>query len=121
MKTKLAMLILVGLAVFLSVGPALAQGEIDLGRKFLVEGRITVIGENSFTVHVWDGHGAARRFIGQDLTLQVAPETRYRDCTSGCVPISFADLEVGDILDPAKGIASGDVFTALLVRVDNDL
>lgn len=121
MKRKLAMLMLVGVVTLLAAGPALAQGEIDAAGKFLIEGRITAIGENSFTVRVWDGHGAARPYIGQDLTVQVVSFTRYRDCTSGCMPISFSDLQVGDILDPVKGFASGGVFTALVVRVDNDI
>jgi hypothetical protein len=121
MKRKLAILMLVVVFALLSVGPALAQGEIDAPTKFLVEGQITDIDGSSFTVVVWDGHGAAHPYIGQELILQVLPKTIYRDCTSGCVPITFADLQVGDIIDPAKGTVSGGVFTARLVRVDNDL
>jgi hypothetical protein len=121
MKQRLAILGLVGVLALLLAVPVLAQGEIAAPAKFLVEGRITAIGTDSFTVKVWDGHGAARRYIGQELTLQVVPGTIYRDCTSGCVPITFADLAVGDIVDPVKGTASGDVFTARLVRVDNDI
>src|SRR5512137_3216671 len=105
MKRKLAVLILFGVIALLSVAPVLAQDKIYATTKFLVEGRITSIDENSFTVMVWDGQSAAHSYIGQELTLQVVPNTSYRDCTSRCVRITFADLEVGDIIDPAKGAA----------------
>ncbi len=121
MKQKLVVLLLVGVIALLSVGPALAQPAVQSSTKFLIEGRITAIGENSFTVHVWDGHGAARRLIGQDVELQVVDGTIYRDCTEGCVPITFADLQVGDILDPVKGMFRNGTFTALVVRIDNDI
>lgn len=121
MKKKLSVLMFVGVISLLSMAPALAQEKRSATTKFLVEGEITAIGDTSFTVQVWDGEGAAERYIGQELTLQVEPKTKYRYCQSRCMRITFADLEVGDLIDPAIGKASGEVFTIKSLRVDDSI
>jgi hypothetical protein len=120
-KKEMAILMLAAVIALFSAGTALAQAGGKVSAKFLVEGRITSIGAYWITVQVWDGEGAAHGYIGRELTLQTANDTIYLDCTSGCVPIRFNDLKVGDIIDPAKGRLNGDVFKTKRVQLDNDL
>lgn len=95
-------------------GQQLRQG----GQVFALIGTITALGTDSITVQVQGGNRLVRDYVGQELTVQVTEGTKYMRWTEGgSVPITFADLSVGDSTN-IRGLASDDLFTATRVTVD---
>lgn len=131
MKKRWMLLILVVLAMMIAATPALAarrgsqnQHRYEIGPQpndryaFALTGTITAIGADSITVLVHNGNRLVKPYIGQELVVQMADNTRYRQWTpDGCIPITFEDLEVGDTTS-IQGTVSEEVFIAARVTID---
>jgi len=82
-------------------------------------GTITAIDidNNTITVQVVDGNRFVWPYIEQELTVQVTGNTSFFEWyPDGRVPITFADVEVGDSTS-IHGTVAGDVCTADWVTV----
>ncbi len=115
------------LAILVIATPVLADAPRVVGgnehqyrvrQAFALTGTITALGTDSITVLVSTGNRLVRPHIGQELVVQVTGSTLYRQWTpDGCIPITFADLQVGDTTS-ISGTVSQGVFTARRVTVD---
>jgi len=87
-------------------------------QPFALVGTITALGADTITVQVQSGNRYVKPYIGQELTVQVTGSTRYMRWTAdGSVPISFADLNVGDATN-INGTLAESTFTATRVTID---
>ncbi len=99
------------------VPPAQKGNAQRLCGPFNLVGTITGIGDSTVTVQVASGNRLVKDFIGQTLTIQTTPSTRYLLRTSTeTVPITFADLQVGQKVSVQGTLADG-VWTARRITV----
>jgi len=125
MRKKLVILAMVALITLVAVTPVLARrggpggsGGGGQPQLFALVGTITAIGSDTITVEVVDGNRLVWLYIGQELTVQVTGNTSFFEWHSdGRVPITFADVVVGDSAS-IHGTVASDVFTADWVTVD---
>jgi hypothetical protein len=118
-KLTVALLVLVILAA--TAMPALAAGGPPPARgksgSFTLAGVITAISGTTLTVQVIGGNPMVREYVGRALTLQTTTSTRYLLKTDvGVVPITFADLAVGQKAS-ASGAVANNVWTAARITV----
>ena len=118
-KLTIALLVLVVLGA--TAMPALAAGGPPPVRgksgSFTLAGVITAINGKTVTVQVTDGNPIVREYVGQTLTLQTTSSTRCLLKTdTGTVPITFADLAVGQKVS-ASGAVANNVWTATRITV----
>ena len=118
-KLTVALLVLVVLTA--TAMPALAAGGPPPVRgksgSFTLAGDITAISGTTVTVQVSGGNPIVREYVGQSLTLQTTSSTRYLLKTdTGTVPITFADLAVGQKVS-ASGKVANNVWTAARITV----
>jgi hypothetical protein len=129
MKRKLIIVAMVTL-LLATAAPAWAAGGGEGNRggdqvrhqqarqPFALVGTITALGTDTITVEVQSGNRQVKPYIGQDLTILVTGSTSYLHWTSaGSVPITFADLGVGNSTN-ISGVLSGSTFTATRVTID---
>ena len=113
---------LVCLALLLvAVAPALAAGGPPTGHgrnsTFALVGTNSGIDGTSVTVQAVGGSKAIHTTIGQPVTVQTTDSTRYLLRTeSGAVPITFADLQVGQPVS-VMGTVSAEGYVALRITV----
>jgi hypothetical protein len=122
-KVTMTLLVLVVLAA--TAMPALAAGGPPPVRgrsnSFTLAGIITAINGTTVTVQVTGGNPMVREYSGQTLTLQTTSGTRYLLKTdTGVVPITFADLAVGQKVS-ASGTVANNVWTAARITVGANL
>ncbi len=118
-KVWIALLVLVVLGA--TAMPALAAGGPPPVRgksgRFTLAGVITAINGTAVTVQVAGGNSTVRAYVGQTLTLQTTSSTHYLPRTgTGTVPITFADLAVGQKVS-ASGTVANNVWTAMRITV----
>jgi hypothetical protein len=118
-KLTMALLVLVVLAA--TAMPALAAGGPPPVRgkigSFTLAGVITAINGTTVTVQATGGNLMVREYVGQTLTLQTTSSTRYLLKTdTGTIPITFADLAVGQKVS-ASGTVANNVWTAARITV----
>lgn len=112
------------LALFMiavTVLPVMAASEAAAGPKapFALVGKITAIDSaaGTITVKVYKGNRVVQPYRGQEVVLNTAAATRYLSKTSAAavsVPITFADLMVGQAVSAQGRLADG-VWTAARV------
>jgi Domain of unknown function (DUF5666) len=134
MKKRLAILALVAVVTLVAVAPALASGprqgrgqvfeeQKQMGKPpsqqlFTLVGTITAIDGGAITIQVRSGNRPVRPYVGQELTVQLTENTRYRQWTpNGCVPIDLVDVSVGDTVS-VQGVVGDDTFVARRVTID---
>ncbi len=119
MKRWMGLLLAVVL-VAASAAPALAAGNKPPKRMpFNLVGRITAVdaGAARVTVEVLRGNQVVRPYVGKTVTLQTDAATRFLKKTeTGTVPITLADLQVGDAVS-VQGRLAGEVWTAYRITV----
>ncbi len=115
MKRLALFVFLIGL-VFASASPVSAARN-DLGGTFALTGRITAIGDGAVTVQVLGGNKLVKPYINQPLTVTVTASTRFllKEGTT-VIPITFADLKVGDPVS-VNGTVANQVWTAARITV----
>jgi len=118
-KVWVALLVLVVLVA--TAMPALAAGGPPPVRgksgSFTLAGVITAINGTAVTVQVTGGNPIVREYVGQILALQTTSRTRFLLKTdAGIVPITFADLAVGQKVS-ASGTVANNVWTATRITV----
>jgi len=118
-KVTIALLVLVVLVA--TAMPALAAGGPPPVRgksgSFTLAGVITAINGTAVTVQVTGGNPIVREYVGQILALQTTSRTRFLLKTdAGIVPITFADLAVGQKVS-ASGTVANNVWTATRITV----
>jgi len=129
MKRRLFVMAMVVL-MLATAAPALADGRGEghpggdqnrhqrARQPFALVGTITGVDTDTITVEVQSGNRYAKPYVGQELSIQVTGSTRTMRWTSaGSVPISLADLSVGDSAS-INGLLSEDTFTATRVTID---
>lgn len=128
MKKIAWLCVIVGLLAVTAM-PTLAAGGPPPGGKsskgarapFALAGTITEISGTGVTVQVVSGNRLVKDYIGQSLPLQTTSKTRYLLKTpSGTVPITFADLEVGQDIS-VNGTLADNVWTANRITVGASL
>lgn len=119
-----ALLLLTLVIVAAMATPALAAGKTPPKRQpFNLVGRITAVdtGAATVTVEVLRGNRVVKPFIGKTVTIQTDAATRFLKKTdTGTVPITLADLQVGDAVS-VQGRLAGDVWTANRITVGASL
>jgi hypothetical protein len=118
---KLTIALLVFVVLVATATPALAAGSPPPVRgksgSFTLAGVITTINGTAVTVQVTGGNPIVRAYVGQTLTLQTTSSTRYLLKTdTGTVPITFADLAIGQKVS-ASGTIANNVWTAARITV----
>ncbi|MCX8068611.1 MAG: DUF5666 domain-containing protein [Anaerolineae bacterium] len=118
------LLLLVAVIVAMTATPALATGKTPPKRQpFNLVGRITAVdtGAGTVTVEVLRGNRVVKPFIGKTVTVQTDAATRFlKKMEMGIVPISLADLQVGDAVS-VQGRRAGEVWTAYRITVGASL
>jgi hypothetical protein len=90
-------------------------------RRVTLAGVITTINGKTVSVQVTCGNPIVREYIGQALALQTTSSTRYLLKTdTGVVPITFADLAVGQKVS-ASGTVANNVWTTVRITVGANL
>ena len=122
-KLTVALLVLVVLAA--TAMPALAAGGPPPIRgksgSFTLTGAVTAINGTTVAVQVTGGNPIVRPYVGQMITLQTTSSTRYLLKTdTGVVPITFADLAVGQKVS-ASGTVANNVWTTVRITVGANL
>jgi hypothetical protein len=122
-KVWIALLVLVVLVA--TAMPALAAGGPPpvccKSGSFTLAGVITAINGTAITVQVTGGNPIVREYVGQTLALQTTSSTRYLLKTdTGTVPITFADLAVGQKVS-VSGTVANNVWTVARITVGADL
>jgi hypothetical protein len=80
-------------------------------RRVTLAGVITTINGKTVSVQVTGGNPTVCEHVGQTLALQTVSRTRYLLKTdTGTVPITFADLAVGQQVS-ASGTVTNNVWT----------
>lgn len=115
MKRLILFVLLFGL-VFVSASPALAAGNGPRD-TFALAGTVTAIGDGTVTIQVLGGNRLVKPYIGQPLTVATTASTSFllKEGTV-VVPITFADLKVGDAVS-VNGIVANQVWTANRITV----
>jgi hypothetical protein len=122
-KVTMALLVLVVLGATATParavgGPPPVRGK---GGSFTLAGVITAINGKTVSVQVTGGNPLVREYVGQTLTLQTTSSTRYLLKTdTGTVPITFADLAVGQKVS-VSGTVANNVWTATRITVGANL
>lgn len=124
MKKSVVMLLVLMLMV-VSVTPSLAAGGPPVGRgvngAFTLAGTMTAISGTTVTVNVASVSGPNKTGMGQAVVLQTDANTRFLLKTAtGVVPITLADLQVGQKVSVSGTIADG-VWTASRITVGANL
>ncbi len=125
MKKIAWLFVVVGLLVVTAM-PTLAAGGPPPGGKgarapFALAGTITDLSGTVVTVQVVSGNRLVKDYIGQSLPLQTTSNTRYLlKTSSGTVPITFADLQVGQDIS-VSGTLANNVWTADRITVGASL
>ena len=115
---KVSVALLMAAWLIATASPAFAAGS-DGG--FTLAGVITVINRTTVTVQVVAGNPTVRPYIGQTLTLQTTPMTRYLLKTAtGTMPIILTDLRVGQKVS-ASGTFANNMWTASRFTVGANL
>jgi hypothetical protein len=97
---------------FTRAGCARGNGHARIGGR-----RPTAINGTTVTVQVTGGNPIVREYVGQMLTLRTTSSTRYLLKTNaGTVPITFADLAVGQKVS-ASGKVANNMWTATRITV----
>lgn len=106
--------------MFAAVLPVSAAGNGPRS-NFTFVGRIAETGDGTVTIEVLRGNKLAQPNIDQPLTVVVTDSTRFL-LNDGTVvmPITFADLEVGDPVS-VHGILVSGVWTASRITVGAQL
>lgn len=87
------------------------------GGKFALVGKITAIGENTFTVKVWRGNTLVKSYLGKELTITVTDATLFFVNQGAAVKnIAFSDLQVGQQVN-VNGYVANNVWKAIRVIV----
>ena len=116
---RILLFALVMLLTSASVVPVLAAPQTAAAPRgaFALVGKITAIGENTITVKVWRGNTLVRKYIGQELTIEVTENTRfYFKQGTTTQPIKFSDLGVGQKVS-VTGRTANNVWKAFRVTV----
>lgn len=118
------LLLVTVLILTMAATPALAAGKTPPKRQpFNLVGRITAVdtGAATVTVEVLRGNRVVKPFIGKTVTIQTDAATRFLKKTdTGTVPITLADLRVGDAVS-VQGRLAGDIWTANRITVGASL
>mgnify|MGYP000468803179 CR=1 FL=1 len=121
---RLMILLLAGVILAGIAAPALAAGNQPPKRMpFNLVGRITGVDTTAatVTVEVVRGNRVVKPFIGQTVTVQTTAATRFLKKTeTGVVPITLADLQVGDAVS-VQGRLAGEVWTTYRITVGANL
>lgn len=119
-----ALLLLTVVLIAMAATPALAAGKTPPKRQpFNLVGRITAVdtGAATVTVEVLRGNRVVKPFIGKTVTIRTDAATRFLKKTStGVVPITLVDLQVGDAVS-VQGRLAGDIWTANRITVGANL
>ncbi len=117
-------LLLIAVLVAGIAAPALAAGNKPPRRMpFNLIGRITAVdtGAATVTVEVLRGNRVVKPYIGRTVTLQTDAATRFLKKTeTGTLPISLADLQVGDAVS-VQGRLAGETWTAYRITAGANL
>jgi hypothetical protein len=126
------------LMVLVAASPAMAAGAAnqsrhedqngnrtgaELGRLpgkpvFALTGTVTALGADSISVLVYKGNRFVKSYLGQELVVLVAENTRYWQWTpDGYIPIGLDDVQVGDTTS-MQGLVSDGTLTARRVTID---
>jgi hypothetical protein len=107
-----------------AVGPAFAAGNRPRG-TFALVGNISAIDpvSGAVTVSVLKGNKLVQPYLNQNMVMTTTAKTSYlykSSATAAAIPITFADLKVGDAVS-VNGTAANGVWTASRITVGASL
>ena len=116
MRKKLVILAMVALIALVTVAPALASAKaVNSGshQQFSALGTIADIDGDTITIQVSEGSRLVWPSIGQELIVQMTPDTLYYRWTpDGLAPITFGEVKVGDRANIHGTVDEDGDFTA---------